>query len=96
MVFWLRQLSSVSLLALVAGSFMITFVVAQHEIEYVSTPEAFQAAAQAGVPHIILKDHMDLRELSADPISNTNSSMVINKRSTKSIRVRRSTAVTLL
>lgn len=62
-------------------------VLAQGAVDYVGTPAAFQAAAQAGVRHIILNNHMDLRSLPADPLSSLDSTLIINS-STKSIRVR--------
>lgn len=62
-------------------------VSAKGAVDYVGTPAAFQAAAQAGVRDIIPNNHMDLRSLPADPLSSLDSTLIIN-RSTKSIRVR--------
>lgn len=59
---------------------------AQKEVEYVGTPMDFQAAVEAGVRHIIIKSHLDLRALSADSTSTTNSTVII-KASTQSMRV---------
>lgn len=85
MVHWKHQFAIAGVLALLANARHL--VLAQKDVEYVGTELAFQAAAQAGVRHIILKSHMDLTELEADPFSSSNSTMII-KSSTKSIRVR--------
>lgn len=59
----------------------------QRLLQYVGTPHHFQAAVQAGVHHIILKNHIDLRHIS-QTISNgmfSNGTLIIE--GTQSIRV---------
>ena len=85
MSIWQFQMSAGVLVALLSVN--LHLVLAQGTVEYVGTHAAFQAAAQAGVRHIILNNHMDLRSLPADPLSSLNSTLIINS-STKSMRVR--------
>lgn len=56
--------------------------------EFVDTPEKLQKAVNDGVTHIIIRQHLDMRELDPDTQSSAVSALLAITEGTKSIRVR--------
>lgn len=56
-------------------------------LQYVATASDFQAAVQDGIRHIILKNHIDLRELAQDGNFSDSKATLSITLSTHSIRV---------
>ena len=56
--------------------------------EFVDTPEQLQKAVSDGVTHIIIRQHLDMRELDPDTQSIAAGALLAITEGTKSIRVR--------